>query len=216
MKSILLILICSGFATLVKASVTIDFQIGNVLNSSLVSVPVGTVGILLADNNGTGLPTSTELVGAILSGGGSIGDSQILSVMQAVNAGGGLNAFVSGLLSISLTGGLTGGAGITGTDLAFYWFPGITTVGSTVTDGQSYGVFRTDLIDGPSGGSLSFNLPSDGASGSIYAFTLNESGGYPNNTFTANLTATAVPEPSRMILTVIGLGAFLMRRRRAA
>lgn len=214
MKYSLLFLLCSMCASQANATVTLDFQMGSVnTSSSLVLVPTGTVGILVADNFSTGLPASSDLVGVQLSAGGIIGDSQILSVMQATAA----SNYFSNITDLELIGGLTGTSGTAGTDLAFYWFPGITTVGATVTDGQSYGFFRTDSIDVPSGGNFSFNIPSDGGTASIYAFTLDQGGGYPQGTtFQATLNASAVPEPSRMILIVVGLSAFLMRRRRIA
>lgn len=215
MKSILLIICCSLFATLAKAATTtIDFQIGSVnTTSSLVKVPVGTVGILVADKAGTGLPSPSEMYNAVLSVNSLIGDSLILSVMQADT----FSNFASlGAYEVDGITGITGGLGTTGTDLAFYWFPGITTIGATVSNGQSYGFFRSDAVDLTALSDYSFNMPLAGSTGTLAAYTADGGGSSPNNSFVATLTASAVPEPSRALLTVIGLGAFLMRRRRLA
>lgn len=199
-----------------RATVTIDFQLATALDSTSAPVAANTIGILVADNYGTGLPTAAELLGAVLSNGSLIGDSTILRVFQAADLG--VNQFgFADSLTLALGSGITGGAGTAGTDLGFYWFPGITTIGATVSGGQSYGFYRSDTVATGDGSTMSYNVPSDPSSSSLYTLTPDLMGSTPSTSLVANLTvASAAPEPSRLMLGVMGLGAFLMRRRRVA
>jgi hypothetical protein len=209
-----LIFSCLLFAAFASSSfgiVTLSLQTG-IVNSSVGNpVAAGTVGILVADNFGTGLPTSAELLGAILTAGGTIGDSKILSVFQAgdidlVTSGNQMGFDVGGIVVDMQSGGLA-----QNTQLMLLWFPGITTVGATVTAGQQYGQYRSSTVGD---GDAAFLLPADGELRNIAYLTQGLGGSVPDNTFVASFNV--VPEPSVSILAMAGamFAAFGRRRRR--
>lgn len=220
--SLILVALCAQQAS---ATVTLDIQTASLRTSGGAIIPNDTTIILVSDTdgfsaaylNGSGL--SQELLGLTLATGNTFGTGgKILNVLGATDLSGsgdfGYNA--SQVFDLA-TLGLTGGAGTSGTDLALLWFPGLTGTGAqSLADGQSYGFYRSDSIDGDSGGSFSFNMPSDGFAESIYALDTSLGGGIATSAFNAGGTVGvgAIPEPSRSMLACIGLIALIGRRRR--
>lgn len=203
-----------------QATVSLDIQTGRLFTSGGVNIAAGTIGILASDTDGFDSLSllGTQLLNKTLSVGTTFGtNGQILSVVAASDLSGGGDIGFSASPTLNLTAlGLTGGAGTTGSDLAVLWFPGITAAGATLTNGQSFGFYRSDTIDSGSGGTASFNVPSDPGAYSIYALDSTLGGGISPSTFNAAGTvgAAAVPEPSRVLFCMIGFVALVGRRRR--
>lgn len=218
MKSILyfyVALIVSSSA--LKASVTINFEFSSAYTASGASqVAPGTIGVLVA-NTGTGFSSGEALIGSTLSVGSNLGTSKILAVMNAFDFNFGNTPLTMGFSDSILLSDFTGltlgtNSNTAGTDLAFYWFPGLTSSGSVIAEGQSYGYYRTDLVDLNSGADMSFNMPQDGFTFTLAASSLVN----PESSFQANSTAgvAGIPEPSRMILALVGFAGLMLRRRR--
>lgn len=204
------------------ASITINFGLGGVYTAGGSSqIAAGTIGVLVADTTGGGFAQGSDLIGSTLSVGSTFGtNGRVLGVLSATSDlfGSGIAGFEAAInISDPLLAGLTFGSATTntGSDLMFYWFPGITSAGSTITEGQSYGFFREDskaALDG-SFSDMSFNLPANSDILGLYANTIDTFGHLPNDTFQANSVA-GVPEPSRMILAMLGFVGLMFRRRR--
>jgi hypothetical protein len=194
-----LCLLDSALMLLVKpaaGSITITFDLGAVYTAGGENnVAAGTIGVLVADAAGLGgFARGDDLLGVTLAAGNSFGaGGRIRGLVTATDNL--YNLGVSGFseninISNDLLAGLTFGAAdtTTGTSLAFYWFPGITTAGSTITAGQSYGFYREDSLAAlaGSGSQMSFNLPQDGSALQLAALTIAADGNLPENTFHAN------------------------------
>ena len=218
LKSITILLLVGLFSHQAMGTVTLDIQTANLRTSGGTVVPANTTMILVSDTDGfsslAGL--SNELLNLNLAVGSTFGtNSKILNVLGASDLSNGDFGYNQNK-SYDLTAlGLTGGTGTSGTDLAILWFPGLTgTAAQTLGNGQSFGFYRSDIVDGPSGGSFSFNMPTDGSTTSIYALDTNLGGGIAPSTFNATGTVGAVPEPSRSMLAVLGLACLIGRRKR--
>ncbi len=142
-----------------------------------------------------------------------------------------LNAFLNGTddkvlgrfnLSKNITPGLlleapsiTYGSGWDiGDPLALLWFPTLNTASTTATSGNSYGFFSGAALNG----SDAWVTPADATSGyKLFMFT-SDAGNFPGtqapSAGVASLTVAGVPEPSRALLGMIGLGVLALRRRR--
>lgn len=220
--AIRLALLFSLVANTLFASVTIPFTVGEAYTAGGVSqVAPGTIGVLVADTTGSGIfAQGASLVGANLSVGEMLGDSRILGVISASDLSGlgDFGFFDTLTIGDALLTGLTFGTATNtaGSDLGFYWFPGITTAGGIVSEGQEYGFFRSDTVDSLSGSEMSFNLAENGSTNALAAFTTNLDGSYDPALFQANSTAgvAGIPEPSRMILAMLGFVGLMFRRRR--
>ncbi|MCX6840474.1 MAG: PEP-CTERM sorting domain-containing protein [Verrucomicrobia bacterium] len=218
LKSITILLLIGLFSHQAMGTVTLDIQTANLRTSGGTVVPANTTMILVSDTDGfsslAGL--SNELLNLNLAVGSTFGtNSKILNVLGASDLNSGDFGYNQNK-SYDLTAlGLTGGTGTSGTDLAILWFPGLTgTAAQTLGNGQSFGFYRSDIVDGPSGGSFSFNMPTDGSTTSIYALDTNLGGGIAPSTFNATGTVGAVPEPSRSMLAALGLACLIGRRKR--
>ena len=174
-------------------------------------VAVGSTGIMVVDTAGDGFnSTNASLLGESLAVGTTLGaDDYIIDSTTAVDFGGGLTGFTSSVSTFTLG---TGGVGA-GDDMRIYWFDS-PLLGDPLVSGQTYGSFRTDTIDGPSNGNLGFEIPGDGNSNNIFAYSTSVVGGVLSDaSFIAN-NDTIIPEPGTGVL--LGGAAFLMflRRRR--
>lgn len=215
--SVLLLSLLS--VSLSTASITIAYTMGEAYTAGGSSqVAAGTIGVLVADTSGTGnFAQGEDLIGATLSVGQLIGDARILGVISAsdLTGSGDFGFFQTLAIGDALLTGLNFGTSTNtaGSDLAFYWFPGITDEGSAITGGQSYGYFRSDTVDGFSGSEMSFNLPENSSVNELAALSTNLGGSYDPVLFQANSVA-GIPEPSRMILAMLGFVGLMFRRRR--
>jgi hypothetical protein len=207
------------------ASITITFDLGAVFTAGGANpIAAGIISVLVGDVGGSGnFAQGQDLIGVTLDVGNSFGgaNGRILGLVTATNNlyGLGVSGFSQNIIipDALLTGLVFGTGGNTaGSDLAFYWFPGITTVGASVSAGQEYGFFREDSLAvlTPSGSTMSFNLPSNGDILNLAALTTGAEGNLPIDTFQANFLA--IPEPSGALLSLAGLlltGALPRRRR---
>lgn len=144
-----------GVPMVSQASPTIQVYLGGDL-----TVPDGTVGVLVADRAGNGFHPLNHVtsIGTKLSVGEAIGlsDDVIVGVLQAGDRG------------------FAGGKGFTGilrnlpyppyqlspgTPLIFYWFPDHQSPGGHLANGQAFASFRADQHDAGSGGDMAFQLP---------------------------------------------------------
>lgn len=219
MKKIIIFSLITAFCSFASASITINFTFGPAYTAGGSSmVAAGTLGVLVADTGGGGLPSGNSLVGSSLTTGGLLGSSKILHVFQAKDITEAGSFGFDEVVNITDFSGMTLGtsSNTTGTDLGFYWFPGLTTIGDLISSGQSYGFFRSDIIDGGSGGDMSFNMPADGFTYTLAAYDDSLGGGYASSQFQANSTAgvAGIPEPSRMVLALVGFAGLMLRRRR--
>ena len=219
LKSITILLLVGLFSHQALGTVTLDIQTANLRTSGGTVVPVNTTMILVSDTDGfsslDGL--SADLLNLNLAVGSTFGtNSKILNVLGASDLSGSGDFGYNQSKSYDLTAlGLTGGTGASGTDLAILWFPGLTgTAAQMVGNGQSFGFYRSDTVDTLSGGSFSFNMPTDGSTHSIFALDTNLLGGIAPSSFNATGTVGAVPEPSRSTLALLGLACLIARRKR--
>ncbi len=177
--------------------------------------------ILVVDtaNDGfTGISSATSgIAGFSLTRGSQVGNDMVLAVFTAVDVSGGSNKLgfqTAGGNPVSIDTadtawnplGLTAGA-----KLGLYYFP---TGSNALTN--AFGFYRSD-VSGPDG-TLGYFVPAIGTTQSIISATTSAGGSGNPFTGTPSVSGTigAAPEPSRMILMGLGLGAFFLRRRRMA
>jgi hypothetical protein len=133
------------------------------------------------------------------------------------------NPNANGVLQVA-TGGLSLNAGLltnwtAGDPLALLWFPTLAAGSTTIPAGTTYGRYtNASAVDG----SDAWITPSDGTSDHNLLFytkdgvELSPGSGAANlaPAGNASLTVAAIPEPSRSMLGLIGLGVLALRRRR--
>ncbi len=212
-KPHLLLLGLLALLSVEKAQATVSFDLeAEQLRTSLgVAESTSALWVLVADNSSNGfgnVSTGASLtVGSFLNGS----DDQILAKGD-LSANG-----VAGAL-------LANPAGITvaqNTPLALYWFPDLTTSSSTASGGSTYGRY-TNASTVAADGSSAWIAPANNTTGyALHFFTTSATTFHTGGTNTAasgnaSLTVAAAPEPSRMMLMGLGLGAFFLRRRRMA
>lgn len=97
----------------------------------------------------------------------------------------------------------------------FYWFPG-QSIGSVLTGNYQVGGFAND-VNVPSGGETGTTVPSATSiqAGNFFETELNQNAfeGGDTGLSAARFTAVAIPEPSAVLIALLGFTA-LMRRRR--
>ena len=102
----------------------------------------------------------------------------------------------------------------TGDPLAFYWFPDLTLSDLSLDTGDSYGRY---LGPGSDGGN--WITPTDGQEGKFLFLTTAGGtlgpGTLASGLGTASSTVTAVPEPGKSVLLLIGMGMLLFARKRS-
>lgn len=211
-------------ASSLHAAVTLTMSVGDLRNSSGAIVANNTTMALVSGTSGFGSLSalSSDLSGVNLQAGTSFGTGfKILAVAGATDLNPTNGDYGYGTSANFALTGLTGGAGTAGTDLAILWFPGLTGTGAqTLSNGQSFGFFRSDTIDSASwggtvpGSAISFNTPTDGGAYDLAYSDTNLGGGISTGSFTASNTVGAVPEPSRTLFCMIGFVALVGRRRR--
>jgi hypothetical protein len=208
MKRILIVAIAAAslVAMQAMANVTLHIDAADLLDGSSVLAPQNTVGLWIVDTSGgTSLSPTLTLgeniaVGATLAGTTDliIGANDI-ATSTASDGSLGLD-FINGSYTPLAQNQKFG----------IIWLINQNLATTTAMAGQ-YGEFN-DAAGAYSG---AWTLPADGTSYMAYDMTtVSESGGVPNSLGVANLVI--VPEPSSIVLVVVGLlGAFGLIRRRS-
>ncbi|MFZ4766989.1 MAG: PEP-CTERM sorting domain-containing protein [Roseimicrobium sp.] len=206
-------------ASQASATVNLQFQVGSLRNGAGDIVPLNTTVILVSDTNGFSAPAdiAAELLGVTIATGQTVGSGgKILRVVGASDISGlGNVGYVDGSIFDLTALGLTGAAGTAGTDLAIMWFPGLTgTASQVLAGGQAFGFYRTDTVDTASGADISFNVPADPGAYTLASLdnTPNLLGGISPDAFKAPYTVS--PEPSRLMLVLLGVVGLITRRKR--
>jgi len=175
------------------ATVTLNFE-GGTLFGDNTSSPLAAgrlvVAVTTANNDFSG-PVS----GGFVSGGDTVLGSWFI---DSGFAGPGT---YSASLNLALGGGIA-----TGQKVAIYWFTDISSIGSAPTNGTKYGMYRES----------SWLVPADSSLASYSLETVSLGGSVANSLTVANLTVSAVPEPSTCaaLFGATALGFCALRRRR--
>ena len=214
-NSIVCILLVGLIASVSDASVTINYDFGELRGVDGQPVPDGSAALLVVDTAGSGF------LGDYTTGDADFGVFNSVTLSQGEQFGPS-NEFVI-ILSGSITSGdIFGGVSFdlesgvaSGDEIGLYWLPS-TSSGTTVSgDIASYGFYRSDTVNTASGSTIAFSVPSDGATESLGSLDQSLESG----SFTTEEDFTAIPEPSAYatILGLLGLGyAVFCRRRRSS
>lgn len=166
--------------------------------------------ILVADTGNTGfanlLSNTSLLAGFTLNNGSKVGDDMVIWSATASNLGGGTLGFDFGTTSFNTGDAAWGGSLGHNQQLAVIWFPS----GSN-TEGQTFGLYRSDTVEQ---GDRAYFTPLDGATNDIFTLTDALGGSIPDSSISANNGVIGVPEPSRMVLALLGFAGLMFRRRR--
>lgn len=172
------------------ASFTVEFQLGNFSDSAGNLLSNGSLGVLVADTDGsgvfgisgiiddtTGLTVSPDLTGSILAEGNTLGAASvlILGILESNNITTGSDGGFSETLTLSYTGAFD-----QGDDLGFYWFPETNVTGSLVSEETEYGFFTSSEPDTGATNSFTDSLADAGAY-KIHAFDTTLDGNAPDS-----------------------------------
>lgn len=208
--------------SLALANYTLAFELGAMKTATGTAVPVGSVGVLVADTGNNnfvvdGDGSGLTIAGSTLAVGQSLGasDNIIVGIFTAADLGSELQSGETGFLATvqfdSSLGTFQSGV----TKLALYWFPSITTTGSLLSVGVSYGYYRSDAYD-TNWANVAFFAPPESFMYRLVGFDTNNGGTIDPNSLKA-LNVTAIPEPSSVVLLAAGgflvMGTMLRRRK---
>jgi hypothetical protein len=191
--------LCTASASF--AAVGVGLTGGYFYNSSGTQLTSGTL-VLVAST--TDSVFSQFIAGNSLTENSFIASDDLILKSFTIGSGGSVSS------SFSLTLGNFSNLGVSD-NLALYWFPTLS-VGSTITNGSSYGFYSNQSATADSdpwvmvadGGSITLQFVTNAAGGSS---SIPETAGYAN--------LTAVPEPATTVALLGGAaGLFVMYRRR--
>jgi hypothetical protein len=206
LSRIVLLAIVTTFGSVANAVVSFTGTYSSNLKQSdgTTNIPIGTRYIVVADttNNGFGAATNNAVAaGTGFTVGGLFGGDEIIQSSTVGTAGRAATA-VSNL-------GLDSSP-YAGKKFALIWFETLTSADTTVSNGNKYGILAPSSWVLPTvAGNYGFTGAPTGTDFQQYGVA----GFLPGGTV---LTAGTVPEPSRVMLAAMGLGAFVLRRRRQA
>lgn len=196
------------------ASITINVSADALKNANgSALIPTNALVILVADTGNDGFGAiqagaSLNVNGAI---DGNLGDDLVLARWEAGAGSSEPGAFYDSTGQIAFPGSTTGWS--VGDGLALIWFPDLTSGSTTANAGTTYGIYS-----GPgSSGSSPWTTPGDGSTIGLTMYTTDgvfNSGTLPSSTGNASMSVAGVPEPSRALLGMIGVGVLALRRRR--
>lgn len=215
-----------AIAPALQATVSIELQFGTLRASTGDVVSNGTLWALFYQSATATLPgglvQDSSLVdtidqkssiasdftrGSTIAEGQTIGGSKIL--LTGVVGDNGIVVDTS-LTAVDLTTLGVATDGIYG----FFWFPGLTATNNDIPLSGAFevGGFNELTASANSGGNQGMKFPADGASVITAYFdeVITEGG---TDFSTARFTAVAIPEPSAIVLTLLGSAALLRRRR---
>jgi hypothetical protein len=198
-----------------RATVVINVTAADLTDQNSNLTPLGALGILVADLSatGTGIPNDLALGTSLVVGHNltltSPGDTfQIIGNWNSTASTETPGALIGG------TGGITATA--TGGNLFLLWFPTLTQANLTAPGGIYYGEYGGSGTSGEWSGNNSdpWTMPADGATVYPTALTTDNGGVTPASELQGSLYI--VPEPSSIMLVVVGLlgGLALIRRSR--
>lgn len=207
-----------------KASVTINFDIGEITSSSTL-VNSGTFLFISHGSNNSFESTSWTSGASFLKG-----DDLLMGAFAIVNgsATSAMSGYVSpvGYGTTRFTGVFV--AGLTSSQINYSTGSLSGGLSFAASGGSSYafGTYRTDAIEGfgfgPEG-NMAWVIPPDAAALSLFASTNTDIGGsglYTGADISAALATTSslnvIPEPSSSILLSLGLGVLALRSRNSA
>lgn len=198
-------------SSLSQASISFNIQADKLKNADGTAA-MNQNGLVLFVSSTSNLVFDPITAGSLTSVGSSLngGDDIILFRSNLTTYGDGVLDIGTGDLSLASIPGWT-----TGDPLALLWFPTLTLASTTIGAATPYGLYTTAVpIDGST-----WVTPTDPSSAvPLYFFTADGSdygpGSNPALAGNASLTVGAVPEPSRTLLGLIGLGVVALRRRR--
>lgn len=190
-------LILCSLASLASASVSINFEGGSLFDSN-TSTPLADGSLVIA-------VTSVDAsFGGPVAGSFVSGDDTLIGSWQIDSGAGAPGAFSASLSGIELTSGIQ-----TGQQIAIYWFPSITSIGDLPQGGTAYGFYADN----------SWLIPADGSLTVSYSLETEFIGGGVSDSETvANLTVSAIPEPSTfgLLFGLSALGMVACRRGKRA
>jgi hypothetical protein len=207
-------------AVTAHSSVTINFGMGNMYSSTgtATAFPSGGLLNLLALDSGTWSSAFPNLADSLSQNTNSWTLPGTTLVGQIANDDVGGPGSTGGAFSYSYAGNF--GAG---DQLLLVAYPTLTLSSSQPGLAAPGFFFRTDsIIDGSD---IAWVAPADGATVSLFAYTIDSGGTLANNQFTSGSGAlggsgfTTVPEPSTyalLSLAGLALGGYAVRRRRRA
>ena len=208
LSHIVLLTIVTSLGSVANAVVSFTGTYSSNLKQSdgTTNIPVGTRYIVVADtgNNGFGAATNNSITaGTGFTVGSLFGGDEIIQSSTVGTAG-------RAATSISNVG--LDSSPYAGKKFALIWFDTLTSAATTVSNGDKYGILAPSSWVLPTvAGTYGFNGAPTGTDFQQYGVT----GFLPGGT-TLTAGASAVPEPSRVMLAAMGLGAFVLRRRRQA
>lgn len=208
-----------------QATVTINLELGELTNSSSVTIPGGTLWALISEDSSGNLPgglltddslynnnTPSTIVsdfgGNTISAGSTIGGGYVVAIGSSLSS-------PEGEISRQIATFDFVSAGLnSGDKLGVYWFPGRTTASNTLPSSNfEIGGFHRTAANTPSGGSSGLVMPADNADVTMAYFDNNITGGNSGIASTEFQAITAVPEPSALMLIGTGLFIMILRRR---
>jgi hypothetical protein len=208
MKKIFLsLLICSAS---LNAAITFNINAAQLSNSGGTPVPTNGLVLLVTDTLGNGFSTLTDGTSLNLNSFINSDDDQILARWAL-----GASSLTAGAFSDTVSNLNPSGNWNVGDPLALLWFPTLTTSSTTASANVSYGLYSNTAaaLDPSLDGGERWVTPGDGTFG-LNFFTTSFGGSHDNTSGNASLTVAGVPEPSRSLLGLIGLGVLALRRRR--
>lgn len=201
MKRFLILLLVLGSALSAKATITINIG-GGMLYNADGSTPIA-AGMLVQL-----VASTTDNIFSAPTPGSFTGNSSDDIVLASIVSDPG--TFASALV-LTYSGNFNAG------DLLMLrWFPTIsgTMIPPGPPAGSAYGQFRTDLVENNS--TIAWVAPTDGSTNNLFFLTMALGGAEPESAGVANMTVTAIPEPTTFALvglSVVGLAAYSRRRR---
>lgn len=204
-KIILLITSLLSFNASASVSFNLSYTIGGI--SGLTD---GTSrAILVADTSGNGFSGLTDaltLKDFNFTNGSRVGDDMVLAVMTAQDLGG-VSGFAFSTTAFDSTNAVWNGFLAENQKLGIFWFPS----GSN-NEGETYGFYRSDSIGDFA--TRAYQTPTNGSTDSIFTLTTELGGSVTPAQIAANNGVIGVPEPSRMVLALVGFAGLMLRRRR--
>jgi hypothetical protein len=176
MKRLLFLLSLAVCCGSLRASVTIDLSVGQLLTAAGAPVPDGGLIQLLAAPSTDALTPPSD---ASFTGGSSA--EIVLASFGLDSASTGTAGSFDSVIHLTLSGGLQAGD-----PLLLRWYPTLTAAAGSPGSGTSYGQYRTDAV--VDGSDIAWVTPGDGATDALNFTTSSQGGSQPNSAGEASET----------------------------